>query len=77
MVAKFAQAHTAMGAGYRKGFEDFKAAAFDPTVGDAAVAGIDRDPTKLLGQAGDRIAADSAPVAAAAATGARRSRARS
>ncbi|MES2990315.1 MAG: methyl-accepting chemotaxis protein [Pseudomonadota bacterium] len=72
LVARFAQAHAAMGAGYRKGFEAFKAASFDPSAGDAAVAGVDREPAKLLSEAGDRIAADSAAVAAAAAAGAHR-----
>ena len=72
LVLKFVQAHAAMGAGYRKGLEALKAASFDPAAGDAAVAGIDREAAKLLEQAGDRIAADSEAVAAAAAAGAQR-----
>jgi methyl-accepting chemotaxis protein-1 (serine sensor receptor) len=64
LVEKFAQAHTAMGAGYRKGFEAFKAAAFDPAVGDAAVAGVDREPSRLLNEAAQKIAADSAALSA-------------
>ena len=35
LVDKFAQAHTKMGENYRKGFEAFTAAHFDPTQGDA------------------------------------------
>ena len=72
LVGQFAQAHEKMGAGYRKGFEAFKASGFDPLVADTAVAGMDRDPAKLLGQAEERIAADSAAVAQQAAEGAKR-----
>jgi hypothetical protein len=50
LVEQFAQAHVKMGEGYRKGFEAFKAADFDPTAGDAAVAGVDREPARLLGE---------------------------
>jgi hypothetical protein len=39
----FAAAHGSMGEGYRKGFAAFKSADFDPTVGDKAVAGVDRE----------------------------------
>ena len=67
----FAAAHGSMGEGYRKGFEAFKSADFDPTVGDKAVAGVDREPSAFLEQAAQRIAADSAQVAAKAAVGAR------
>ena len=72
LVEKFNRAHAKMGEGYRKGFEAFKAAGFDPTAGDAAVAGVDREPAKLLAEAGAKIEADSAAVSAAAAAGAKR-----
>jgi methyl-accepting chemotaxis protein-1 (serine sensor receptor) len=72
LVEKFAQAHVTMGAGYRKGFEAFKAAGFEPAAGDAAVAGVDREPAKLLNEAGNKIEADSAAVSAEAAAGAHR-----
>jgi methyl-accepting chemotaxis protein len=72
LVSQFAQAHVKMGTGYRKGFDAFKAAAFDPTAGDAAVAGIDREPTRLLGEAQKKIAADSAAVSEQASTDAKR-----
>ena len=62
LVDKFAQAHARMGESYRKGFETFKAAGFDPVVGDTAVHGMDREPVKLLDEAGDKIAADSAAI---------------
>jgi len=63
LVAKFAEAHKTMGAGYRKGFEAFKAANFEAAVGDAAVSGVDREPSKLLDEAVEKITADSARVA--------------
>ncbi len=72
LVEQFARAHRTMGEGYRKGFEAFKAANFDPTIGDKAVAGVDREPAKLLAEAGGKIEADSAAVSAAAAAGAKR-----
>jgi methyl-accepting chemotaxis protein len=72
LVEQFAAAHTQMGAGYRKGLDAFKAAGFDSAAGDAAVAGVDREPSRLLAEAGQKIAADSATVAGAAATQAHR-----
>jgi methyl-accepting chemotaxis protein len=71
LIERFAAAHVSMGEGYRKGFEAFKSADFDPTVGDKAVAGVDREPSVLLEQAARKIAADSAQVAAKAAIDAR------
>ncbi len=67
LVERFAQAHQTMGAAYRKGLEAFKAADFDPTVGDKAVQGMDREPAKLLDEAEKTIAADSRAVADLAA----------
>ena len=57
LLQQFASAHTAMGASYRQGHAAFVAAGFDPKVGDKAVAGMDREPTRLLDAAGERIAA--------------------
>ncbi|WP_295958936.1 methyl-accepting chemotaxis protein [Rhodoferax sp.] len=75
LVERFAQAHQTMGAAYRKGLEAFKAADFDPTVGDKAVQGMDREPAKLLDDAEKTIAADSSAVAdLAAQTGQRATR---
>ncbi|MDB5819188.1 MAG: methyl-accepting chemotaxis protein [Rhizobacter sp.] len=68
LVMKFAQAHAVMGAGYRKGFEAFKASGFLAPVGDAGVKGMDREPTKLLDDASrlivEQSAADADRVAA-------------
>ena len=72
LLQRFAQAHARMGEGYRKGFEAFKSAGFDAHAGDAAVAGVDREPAKLLDEAGERIAAESAAVSAQAAADGRR-----
>lgn len=62
LVEQFMQAHVTMSAGYRRGFEAFTASGFEPTVGDAAVAGIDREPAALLERAARTIAAESAAV---------------
>ncbi|MGF6753331.1 methyl-accepting chemotaxis protein [Paraburkholderia sp. GAS334] len=72
LIDQFANAHAAMGIGYRKGFDAFKAAGFDPTVGDAAVAGVDREPARLLEEAAREIAAESAVVSAATSADAAR-----
>jgi methyl-accepting chemotaxis protein-1 (serine sensor receptor) len=61
-----------MGLDYRKGFDALKAAAFDPGAGDSAVAGMDREPARLLAESGAKIAADSAATAADAAARSRR-----
>ncbi len=66
-VSQFVQAHERMGAAYRQGFEEFKAADHDPQVGDKAVAGMDREPSQLIDQAGALIAKASGEVAARAA----------
>jgi methyl-accepting chemotaxis protein len=71
LVEKFATAHTAMGQSYQKGFDAFKAAGFDSAAGDAAVHGMDREPAKLLQEAGAKIAADGLAVATQTAVEAR------
>ncbi|MDD2691104.1 MAG: methyl-accepting chemotaxis protein [Simplicispira sp.] len=71
-VSQFVQAHQRMGAAYRTGFEAFKAADHDPQVGDKAVAGMDREPSQLIDQAGELIATASSEVAARAAATAQR-----
>lgn len=63
LVEKFITAHASMGQGYRKAFEEFKAADFDSAVGDKAVRGMDREPAKLLDEAGGKLSAASAAVA--------------
>ncbi|HEX7690624.1 MAG TPA: methyl-accepting chemotaxis protein [Burkholderiaceae bacterium] len=72
LVGRFAAEHVRMGQGYRQGFDAFKAAGFDPTAGDVAVKGVDREPARLLAEAAKRIAAHSAEVSARAAVEAHR-----
>lgn len=47
-IRDFQAAHRQLSEEYRKGLEAFKNSGGDPYVGDAAVIGIDRMPTKLL-----------------------------
>ena len=63
LVDKFAKAHVKMGENYRKGLDAFNAASYDAAAGDAAVKGIDREPVKLLAEAGQKIEAFSSAVA--------------
>lgn len=48
LLQDFLRAHQAMYAKYEAGLNAFKAADFDPSAGDKAVTGIDREPTKML-----------------------------
>ncbi|HSV72012.1 MAG TPA: methyl-accepting chemotaxis protein [Methylibium sp.] len=72
LLEKFAAAHREMGAGYRKGYEAFVAAKHEPSVGDGAVTGMDRAPSKLLDQAAEQIRADGGAVVQQAAAAGRR-----
>jgi methyl-accepting chemotaxis protein-1 (serine sensor receptor) len=72
LIDQFAQAHAKMGEGYRKGFEAFKAAGFDPHAGDVAVQGMDREPAKLIEEASKKIEAQAAAFAAQTSRDARR-----
>ncbi len=67
LVEKFAASHATMNQSYHKEFEAFKAANFDPSVGDAAVKGMDREPADLIDEASHKVAAASAVVSAMAA----------
>jgi len=57
LLTQFLAAHKSMGEAYRRGLQQFKEHDFDHTVGDKAVAGIDRPPTELLGKAKERLMA--------------------
>ena len=72
LVDQFAHAHATMGEGYRKGLAAFKTANYDPTIGDAAVAGVDREPARLLTEAANKIATESAAISVQAAVDAGR-----
>ncbi len=52
-LTQFLKEHDNMSTAYRKGLEAYKSAGFDSKVGDKAVSGIDRAPTKLLDEAGE------------------------
>jgi methyl-accepting chemotaxis protein-1 (serine sensor receptor) len=67
LVDQFASAHVAMGEGYRRGFEAFRAADLEASAGDQAVAGMDREPAKLLDAAARQIGVEGAEVAVRAA----------
>lgn len=56
-VDAFLRAHQTAYGRYQIGLEAFKAADFDPTAGDAAVAGIDRELSKLLEESAQLISA--------------------
>lgn len=55
LMTQFRTAHQGMGEAYRTGFRDFVSAGYDHTVGDKAVSGIDREPSRLIEQASARI----------------------
>lgn len=48
LLTSFLQAHERAFTKYETGAQAFSDADFDPTVGDKAVAGIDREPTNML-----------------------------
>src|ERR1700729_1906933 len=72
LIGQFIAAHQQMGEAYRRGLQAFKDRSFDSAVGDAAVAGIDRAPTELLGKAKARFIAVADQDARLASDGAKR-----
>jgi methyl-accepting chemotaxis protein len=72
LIGQFHAAHMLMGEAYRRGLQAFKDHGFDSAVGDAAVAGIDRPPTELLGKAKERFIAVADADAKRASEGAQR-----
>ena len=55
LMSQFRRSHQRMGSAYRKGFEAFVESGYEHAAGDAAVAGIDREPAKLVEEASSRI----------------------
>ncbi|WP_148862066.1 methyl-accepting chemotaxis protein [Marinobacter fonticola] len=51
LLERFRKSHRQMGKAYRDGFEAFVDSGFDHQAGDAAVRGIDREPSELIEQA--------------------------
>ena len=72
LLEQFGRAHAQMGQDFRKGYEQFAAAGFDPAAGDAAVKGKDREPAELLDQASQQIVAATRDSAAAAEAASKR-----
>jgi len=72
LVARFAEQEIVMGKAYAKGFEAFKEADFDASVGDKAVRGIDREPAKLLDEAAAKVSATAAAASTDAVVAAER-----
>ncbi len=68
LLNQFSDAHKVMGEKYRAGLEAFKNSKFDHRAGDNAVAGMDRAPSALLGDAAELMqqVADQASKDAAA-----------
>ncbi|MFY9477594.1 MAG: methyl-accepting chemotaxis protein [Aquabacterium sp.] len=63
LMAQFIDAHAKMGQAYRSAFDKFVASGHQAPVGDEAVKGMDREPSKFLSEASAKIAADSAAIA--------------
>lgn len=55
-VMQFVEAHKVMGVAYRSGYQAFVNSGFDHLIGDQAVAGIDREPSRLLNLAAADLA---------------------
>ena len=55
-IHQFAAAHERMSRSYYAALEKFKDAGLEPSVGDMAVRGMDRDPNRLIGEALSAIA---------------------
>ncbi|MGP4843480.1 methyl-accepting chemotaxis protein [Marinobacter sp. 1Y8] len=55
LLERFQSAHKSMGQRYREGYQSFIDSGFDSSAGDAAVQGIDREPSELIEQATQTI----------------------
>jgi len=69
---RFIAAHRQMAVGYRDGFQKFQSTGLEPSIGDMAVRGIDREPAKLLDELQRDIAGHSAATALTAFADGRR-----
>jgi len=72
LIEQFSQAHVKMGESYRKGLEAFKSANLDAVVGDAAVEGMDREPSRLLNEGIAKIKGESEALSIQAAAAGQR-----
>jgi methyl-accepting chemotaxis protein len=55
LMTRFQSAHRDMGTAYRQGYEAFVSSGFRAGAGDRAVQGIDREPSKLIEEASQRV----------------------
>ncbi|WP_421864428.1 methyl-accepting chemotaxis protein [Motiliproteus sp.] len=55
LISDFTRSHREMGQAYRRGYNEFVSSGYQSAVGDKAVSGIDRAPTKLLAEAAEEI----------------------
>lgn len=55
LMSRFQTAHEQMGRAYRQGYQAFVASGFEAGAGDRAVQGIDREPSKLIEEASERV----------------------
>lgn len=55
LMSRFQRAHEQMGRAYRQGYQAFVASGFEAGAGDRAVQGIDREPSKLIEEASERV----------------------
>ena len=66
LLQQFEQEHARMGANFRRGYQEFSAAGFDPAAGDQAVKGMDRAPSELLAKAEEAMTRQTGATVAAA-----------
>ena len=66
LAQQFLAAHQKMAQSYASGFKAFEAANFDSSVGDKAVQGVDREPSRLVRELSEQISADAHDLQAAA-----------
>nr|WP_315491967.1 methyl-accepting chemotaxis protein [uncultured Rhodoferax sp.] len=65
-LSKLQKAIPVVGEAYQKAFDEFKSMNFDPTVGDKAARGKDRESGKLMGELKDQLSKAEAETSAAA-----------
>ncbi len=66
LARQFLAAHKTMASRYVQGYAAFQAANFDAAVGDKAVQGVDRDPSRLVRELAEQISKDAHEQQAAA-----------
>jgi len=66
LAQQFLAAHQKMAQSYTAGFKAFEAASFDAAVGDKAVQGVDRDPSRLVRELSEQISTDAHDLQAVA-----------